>query len=142
MNKLKFGGVVFLLACGGFILAQKTHQTQFSITVVEPEVLKPMGFMLTPASPEGVKSGGVPVGVQTDFFGLPVDPEHPSMGAIQWHEPTPEYQSLVKLILAERSGNFTLLQRDELNKKIDSLFLSVYGITRSEFRAGKKVVKQ
>lgn len=99
----------------------------FSVTVLPEETLAPMGFMLTQASPEGVKSGGTPVGVGTDFYGLPRDPEHPSMGAIQWHEPTSDYIALVKNILMRRTPTLTDSQRAQLDAKIDALFLKVYG---------------
>lgn len=132
MRILRYGGIG-ILCIGAFLLAQRVRQTPFSITVVPDEALKPMGFMLTPASPEGVKSGGAVVASGgTDFYGLPVDWEHPSMGAIQWHEPTADYMALVKLILAERSGGVGASQRVDLKQKIEVLFLKVYGFPQSE----------
>lgn len=126
-----------LVVVAGWVTAvgnRITKFAQFSITVHPAEVLKPMGFMLTPESPEGVKSGGAPVGVETDFLGLPRDPEHPSMGAIQYHEPTPDYMALVEKILIERQPQLSTEERARLNKEIDALFLKVYGYSRGELK--------
>lgn len=105
---------------------------QFSITVLPESTLAPMGFMLTTASPSAVKSGGAPVAAGTDFYGLPIDREHPSMGAIQWHEPTPDYTALVKKILMSRSLELDQSHRDKLKSEIEALFLAVYGFPMSE----------
>jgi PKD repeat protein len=87
-------------------------------------VYAPMGFMLQATSP--CIGAGTPIpGVTTDFFGLPVDPVHPTIGAVEYHEATPDYVALVRKILEERY-RATPAGKDE----IDALFLKVYGRAR------------
>jgi hypothetical protein len=113
--------VVLAVLASAFAFAQ--HSSVKTVSVMPSSILAPMGFMLTEASP--VKDGGTPVGMTTDFFGLPVDPEHPSMGAIQYHEMTPDYMELVRKILIERHSHSPALAAE-----IEDLFFKVYGYRR------------
>jgi len=105
---------------------QRSIQTavQFTIETVPDYVFAPMGFMLRPDSP--CIGAGTPVpGVTTDFFGLPVDPVHPTIGAVEYHEATPDYIALVRKILIERWRPTPTGAAE-----IEALFFKVYGRTR------------
>jgi len=124
------GIVLLILILAVALFAQTPKRKTFTIKVRESAFYAPMGFMLTPESPEAVKSGGAVVQAGTDFYGLPRDPLHPSMGAIQWHEPTPDYLSLVRKICSYRYDVLTPDQRIRIKAEIEDLFEKVYGYRR------------
>lgn len=73
------GRILLAIALVGALGAQT--RTGFKL-VVGPV---PQDFELTPATPREVVRGGTPMAeVTTDFYGRPRDPEHPSMGAIEY----------------------------------------------------------
>lgn len=120
--------ILFLAAiASAFALDQRSSTRRIAVAPsmdVPDYVFAPMGFMLRPDSP--CIGAGTPVsGVTTDFFGLPVDPVHPSIGAVEYHEATPDYIALVRKILVERwkptPGGAA---------EIEDLFFKVYGYRR------------
>jgi hypothetical protein len=120
---------IFLLAVFASVFVSAQQSSRQPISIVPKGTYDSMGFMLMPESP--CKSAGVHIdGLTTDFYGLPVDPAHPSMGAIQYHDPTPDYLELVRNILVERHGGLTASQQAQIEARIDALFLKVYGYAR------------
>jgi hypothetical protein len=120
---------ILLLAIATSIFVSAQQSSRQLISIVPADTYDSMGFMLTPESP--CKSAGEHIdGLTTDFYGLPVDPAHPSMGAIQYHDPTSDYLELVRNILVERHGGLTASQQAQIEARIDALFLKVYGYAR------------
>lgn len=86
------------------IVAMIGHGQQHRATFKVHTLVTPEWFGLTPESPESVKRGGVPLPeVTTDFYGRPRDPNHPSLGAIEWPSNPAAARALAERIIRERT---------------------------------------
>lgn len=95
---------LFVLAAGVAIVALTGHSGQKEIQFKLKVRLSPEWFRLTPESPEGVRRRALPLPeVTTDFYGRPRDPNHPSMGAIEYTDPE-EIRAFIEREIAKRTG--------------------------------------